>query len=173
MKFSLSIVLSLLPCLLSTASAAAAPAPVADSNTNNPEYYALGCPKSTKPYASTDQQLSALNDFTHKLFDLNNASLAFGDHVAEKLINHAPDAAGDGTAAAEAAIAPMLGSAYEVVMATSVGQDRGHVFFRAGDQGQPPAIISMEMFRMIGTCFVEHWITVTLIKPSNNTKAYY
>ena len=57
----------------------------------NPEYYKLGCPNSTKPYASKEQQLQAITNYGNLLYLQKKIETAEYTYVATDFINHAPE----------------------------------------------------------------------------------
>ena len=85
MHFS-NFVLAVLP-LLSSASVTPyhRPGPVSS------EYYTLGCPNTTKPYASQRQQLQAITDYGSLLYLQKQIDTAEYTYVAKDFINHAPE----------------------------------------------------------------------------------
>ena len=82
-----NILAAALPLLMIPGSVIANPAhhPV------NPEYYSLGCPKSTRPYASKEQQLQAITDYGNLLYLQKKIETAEYTYVANDFINHAPE----------------------------------------------------------------------------------
>ena len=72
------------------------------------DFYALGCPNTTNPYASERERLDALNDFGMLLYTNHSVAAAYGFYAATNFINHAPEVPGDGTAIAIATQTPML-----------------------------------------------------------------
>jgi len=55
------------------------------------EYYSLGCPKSTKPYASKEEQLQAITEYGQLLYIQKQIETAEYTYVATDFINHAPE----------------------------------------------------------------------------------
>ena len=55
------------------------------------EYYSLGCPSSTKPYASLEEQLEAITDYGDLLYLQKKVDTAEATYVAKDFINHAPE----------------------------------------------------------------------------------
>jgi hypothetical protein len=149
MQFKLAALLTLLPLAL------AAPSAEIEERSYNTEWKTLGCPKTTKPYADEREQLAAVSGFANTLFVEQNATKAFNTWVAEDLINHAPDAAGDGRATAYALIGPRIETHSSIINIQKIfsGQSYGTIFFKAiAPQLGTGAI--MEIFRLSGTCLV-------------------
>ena len=138
--------------------------PVHDS-----EFKTLGCPSKSQPVASEAQQFEVANDFAKQLFVNKKVSQAFNAHVARDLINHAPDVPGDGAATAEPVVSGLLASATVELQWTNVGQNYATTYFKAtSPQG---TIASTDIFRMVGTCLVEHWVIVQPV--INNTQNWH
>lgn len=57
----------------------------------DPEYYSLGCPGSTKPWASQKEQLEAITEYGNLLYVQKNIPTAEYTYVATDFINHAPE----------------------------------------------------------------------------------
>jgi len=55
------------------------------------EYYSLGCPKRTKPYASKEEQLQAITEYGQLLYIQKQIETAEYTYVATDFINHAPE----------------------------------------------------------------------------------
>ena len=162
--------LALLP-LLSAASPfpSAKHSPPVPSNTT--EYYALGCPNTTCPYATEAEQLEAAQNFAELLFVEKRISDAFNGYIAQDLINHAPDVPADGAAVAEQTVTGLLSVATIDIQFVHVGQGYSTTFFKATTPQGVAA--SMEVFRMDGTCLVEHWVVLQPVTNSSNPHPYF
>lgn len=55
------------------------------------EFYTLGCPNSTRPYASKEQQLQAITEYGNLLYLQKAIETAEYTYVAQDFINHAPE----------------------------------------------------------------------------------
>jgi hypothetical protein len=145
--------------------------PISTAPVYTAEFTALGCPNTTSPIATVTQQLEALTDFAHLLYLEHRSAQAFSTYVAKNLINHAFDVSGDGAALALSTVGPLLASATCTLEQIFVGQDRGMTFFKAvSPQG---TLAAMDMFRMSGTCLVEHWIVEMPVTNSSNPHPYF
>jgi predicted SnoaL-like aldol condensation-catalyzing enzyme len=136
------------------------------------EFEHLGCPNTTTKLATLDQQYSALLDFAQILYTNKKAPLAFSTYVAEHLINHAPDIPGDGRDTASKIVGPLLAAADVEIMQVFLGQDMSSTYFRACE-GEGKCLAVVDMFRMSGTCLVEHWVVTTPITKSSNPYPYF
>lgn len=61
---------------------------IAGYGRHNSEYYSLGCPPSTKPWASQKQQLEAITDYGNLLYLQKQIDTAENTYVATEFINH-------------------------------------------------------------------------------------
>lgn len=155
--------------------AMAVPATTPPSNAavapHNAEYVALGCPSSTTPIATESEQHAAALDFAQKLFIQKNTKGAFAHYVARDLINHAPDIPSDGAAVAEPLIAQKLAPTQVEIQWVTVGQDHASTFFKGtSSQG---TLAAMDVFRLSGTCLVEHWVVQMAVTNSSNPHPYF
>jgi len=135
------------------------------------EYTTLGCPTSTTPSATESQQHDALNDFATLLYLQKMPAKAFDTYVATHLINHAADVPGDGAAIALQTVGPLVSASAFVIEQLFVGQDRGVTYFKATTPMGTAAAI--DMFRMSGTCLVEHWVIQNPVLNSTNPHPYF
>ncbi|MCJ1320629.1 hypothetical protein MMC15_005969 [Xylographa vitiligo] len=135
------------------------------------EYITLGCPESTTPIATESQQYDALNDFATLLYLQKMPAKAFNTYVATHLINHAADVPGDGAAVALQTVGPLVSASAFVIEQLFIGQDRGVTYFKATTPVGTAAAI--DMFRMSGTCLVEHWVIQNPVLNSTNPHPYF
>ncbi|MCJ1328213.1 hypothetical protein MMC10_004889 [Thelotrema lepadinum] len=169
--------------LLSTAFVAASPArhfktgaalTVRTSKTppfHTSEFVTLGCPNTTVAVASSAEQFDAANNFAQMLFIQKKIPQAFSTYVATDLINHAPSVSGDGAALAQSTVGPLLSVAKIEIQFVTVGNDHATTFFKATTPGGVTA--AMEVFRLSGTCLVEHWVVNQEVTNSSNPHAYF
>ena len=150
-----------LPALLGASlalSAAATPLlqqrddPPAASPTHESEFTMLGCPNTTSPIASEDEQFDAANDYADLLYVQKDIPGAFSKYVATDLINHAPLIPGDGAALAEYSVSSLVNAQIELQKVV-FGQDIATTFFKSTTA--IGVVAAMELFRMSGTCIVE------------------
>ena len=144
---------------------------------SNAEYKALGCPNGTRSWASERQQLAALTDFANLLFIQKAVDKAENTYVAANFINHAPEVPGDGRALAIATLKPMLNTSTIEIQRIFVGHNAngeafGVTYFKGISQVLGVGVIA-DIWRMIGTCLVEHWVVAQGATNSSNPKAYF
>ena len=122
----------------------------------NSEFYTLGCPESTKPYASQEDQLKAIIDYGKLLYLEKKIEEAESTYVAKDFINHAPEVPGNGTALAIETLSKMLPTSTIQIQNQYVGVNVHGVsysttFFKGISSVQGVGAIS-DQWRMIGTC---------------------
>ncbi|SLM35821.1 hypothetical protein LPUS_05194 [Lasallia pustulata] len=147
--------LSSLPLLLATPYY---PIRALTSRTHNVTY----CP----PRPATERQQRAIfNDFVSILYGDKNPIKAFDTYVALNLTEHDPfDAQGrDANAAKLAAIVPY---AQFTVLRQNFDNNLGFIHVRIEDNPEPDALA--DIYRMDGTCIVEHW-DIVQARPANAT----
>ena len=120
------------------------------------EYRRIGCPDSTKPYASHKEQLEAITDFGNLLYLQKQVETAEYKYVAKDFINHAPEVPGNGRDLAIQTLVPMLAtSTIEIknVWAgrNATGADFSLTYFK-GDSSVFGVGVIADIWRMIGTC---------------------
>lgn len=143
----------------------------APGQTHSSEFVTLGCPKTTKPFASVAEQLNAANDFAQQLFVKKQMSKAFNTYIATDLINHAYDVPCGGSAIAQSVLGETLSAAKFDIKWVNVGQDLATTFLKITT---PMGVLaSTETFRLSGTCFVEHWIIAQPVTNSSNPHAFF
>ncbi|MCJ1292724.1 hypothetical protein MMC34_004277 [Xylographa carneopallida] len=135
------------------------------------EYIALGCPKSTTPIATVTQQYEALNNFATLLYLQKSPAKAFDTYVATHLINHAADVPGDGAATALQTVGPLVAASAFVIEQLFIAQDRGVTYFKATTP--VGTVAAIDMFRMSGTCLIEHWVVQNPVLNSTNPHPYF
>lgn len=84
---------------------------------------------------------------------------------------------GNGVELAIATLTPMLAtSTIEIlnvwVGSNATGSDFSVTYFKGNSEVRGLGVIS-DIWRMIGTCLVEHWDVAMGVYPSNNTAAYF
>ena len=135
------------------------------------EYITLGCPASTTPTATEIQQYEALNNFATLLYLQKMPTKAFNTYVATHLINHAAEVPGDGAALALQTVGPLVSASAFVIEQLFVGQDRGVTYFKATTP--IGTVAAIDMFRMSGTCLIEHWVIQNPVLNSTNPHPYF
>ena len=142
------------------------------ASTHSSEFQTLGCPNTTSPIATEYEQFVAANTFAQTLFVQKKVSQAFSTYVASDLINHAPDVPGDGAALAQSVVSGLISASQIEIQRVVVGQDIATTFFKAITPMGTAA--AMEMFRMSGTCLVEHWVIQQAVQGnSSNPHAWF
>ena len=122
----------------------------------NSEYYSLGCPSSTKPWASSQQQLDAITEYGNLLYLQKQIDTAENTYVAKQFINHAPEISGNGTELAIKTLKPMLATSTIEIQRVFVGSDNSGndysvTYFKGISTVQGTGVIA-DIWRMIGTC---------------------
>ncbi|KAL8792812.1 MAG: hypothetical protein Q9195_004541 [Heterodermia aff. obscurata] len=148
-----------------------------NSGGDSPEYYSLGCPSSTEPRASQKQQLDAITDYGNLLYHQKQIDSAENTYVAKQFINHAPEVPGNGTDLAIKTLKPMLAtSTIEIqrvfVGSSADGTDYSVTYFKGISSVRGVGVIA-DIWRMIGTCLVEHWDVAAGVQNSSNPIAYF
>lgn len=105
--------------------------------------------------ADEDLQREIFNQFIQTLYENKNVPEAFETYVDPDLTEHGPyEQSRDEVVESLSQIIPT--STFTVVH-SSYGGDIGFVHVRIGDEGAPPAAALADIYRMDGTCIVEHW----------------
>lgn len=125
----------------------------------------FACPKGTSLHATPHQVRAAMEDFAHLFYTIKDVPKAFDTYVAENYIQHNADILSGRENAIEA-LDPLFSSQGHVfeVKRLTVGHDQS---------GESMAIMHLEatttsgnatmktdvvdMYRLQGTCVVEHW----------------
>ena len=141
------------------------------------EFYTLGCPSSTKPWASQREQLSVLTNFANLVFVQHNLDEGYNTYAAKHFINHAPEISDNGTAIAIATQGPMLKGGSTQLQRIFAGQaadgtSYGTIHFRAVSLKLGVGDIA-GIWRFVGTCLVEYWDVATGVYNSTNPIAYF
>ncbi|KAI4137282.1 MAG: hypothetical protein LQ340_008097, partial [Diploschistes diacapsis] len=121
--------------------------------------------------ATEAEQFTAANAFAQTLFISKQISQAFSTYVASDLINHAYDVPGDGAAIAQAQVAGLVGAGQFELQWVNVGQNIATTFFKVTTPKGVGAAV--EMFRMSGTCLVEHWVIQQAVTNSSNPHPFF
>ncbi|KAJ6096558.1 hypothetical protein N7486_007304 [Penicillium sp. IBT 16267x] len=128
------------------------------------------CKKKAEPYcpgyeASTALQSEIFADFIETLYGERNVSKAFETYVASDIIEHDPVDSQDRDAivARLAALIPYVNS---TILFSSFGDNIGLVYLKVEDKPEPIALA--DIYRMNGTCIVEHW-DINQARPANTT----
>ena len=120
------------------------------------EYYTLGCPNSTKPFATQQEQLVAVNDYANLLYLQKQIVVAENKYVAKDFINHAPEVTGNGRDIAIAILSKLLPTSTIEIQRIFVGKDINGVsysttHFKGISSVQGVGDIA-DIWRLIGTC---------------------
>ncbi|MCJ1317719.1 hypothetical protein MMC15_003045 [Xylographa vitiligo] len=120
------------------------------------------CP--SKP-ANEFHQRSIFTEFVNTLYGEKNVTKAFETYIAVDLIEHDPFDA-QGRAANEAKLSAIIPYASFEVLRHSFDADVGFIHVKVDELPEPIALA--DIYRMEGTCIVEHW-DVTQARPANAT----
>ena len=116
--------------------------------------------------ASEAHQRAIFDSFINALYIEKDVLAAFDQHIAIDLIEHDPfDAQGrDANAAKLSNIIPYVPS---TVLRHAFENNTGLIHVRVDEEGHRPIALA-DIYRMNGTCIVEHW-DVTQETPANAT----
>ncbi len=128
-------------------------------------YNASAPPYCPGRHASERTQRAIFNAFLEALYTEKNVSKAFLTYVAEDLVEHDPTDQ-QGRAPNIAKLEQIVPFAPFTVLRSSFDNNVGFVHLRVEDQPEPLAVA--DIYRMNGTCIVEHW-DVTQARPANTT----
>lgn len=160
---SFHILVSALPSILPLATAAglSGPASIPSSQISPGPF----CPP--RP-ATIDEQRAVFANFTDLIFNRGNLTRAYLTYVAEDYIQHNPNILSGRQNSIDAVQAVIDAGATFDIFNTAFDRDWGYVFLRANFAGaeQPSAVV--DIFRLNGSCIVEHW-DVVQEKPKNAT----
>ncbi|CAA7268952.1 unnamed protein product [Cyclocybe aegerita] len=117
--------------------------------------FAVKC--STTEPATDEDQLEALQDFTHSFLVNRNIQVGFDDWIPGTYINHSPNAE-SGRESAVRVLIPFVSNPdlWITVAQVFAGQGFGLLHDRAMITNQLDIAI-MDLFRFNGTCIMEHW----------------
>ncbi|MCJ1296312.1 hypothetical protein MMC34_007878 [Xylographa carneopallida] len=110
-------------------------------------------------------QRSIFTNFVNTLYGEKNVTKAFETYIAVDLIEHDPFDA-QGRAANEAKLSAIIPYASFEVLRHSFDADIGFIHVKVDELPEPIALA--DIYRMDGTCIVEHW-DVTQARPANAT----
>ncbi|MCJ1390920.1 hypothetical protein MMC18_003781 [Xylographa bjoerkii] len=110
-------------------------------------------------------QRSIFTDFVNTLYGEKNVTKAFETFITVDLIEHDPFDA-QGRAANEAKLSGIIPYASFQVLRSNFDADIGFIHVRVNEAPEPIALA--DIYRMDGTCIVEHW-DVTQARPANAT----
>ena len=130
-----------------------------DSLTRTPKSY---CPP--RP-ASENYQRAIFYAFIETLYGEKNATKAFDTYVAVNLTEHDPFDE-QGRAANAAKLAAIIPFASFTVLRQNFDNNIGFLHARIEEEPEPIALA--DIYRMDGTCIVEHW-DITQARPANAT----
>jgi predicted SnoaL-like aldol condensation-catalyzing enzyme len=145
------------------------------------EFTSLGCPDTTKPYASHLEQLAAWDDFTDLLYNQKRITDAFAKYAATGYINHSPLVTMNGTNATIAELVQIVPNVTPELRHSYVSWDKNgttfgtaHTKVTGGEKAGIPDSALVDIIRMDGTCLVEHWDALEVINASApNPIAYF
>ncbi|GIJ83128.1 hypothetical protein Asppvi_001647 [Aspergillus pseudoviridinutans] len=126
------------------------------------------CPKHD---ADEESQRKIFARFIQTLYEEKNVSKAFTTHVDPGMIEHNPFEESRDEVVAK--LSQTLPAATFTVVHSSFGGDIGFIHVKIGDEDAPPVALA-DIYRMDGTCIVEHWDVVqTLPENATNPKALF
>ncbi len=159
---TLLVAASSLPLLLATTLPVNELGQPAPSFLQSRTHYKSYCPPR---HANAKHQKDIFFEFINVLYSEKNATKAFDTYVAVDLIEHDPfDAQGrDANAAKLSGIIPFAN--FEVLR-QNFDSNIGLIHVRVNEDPEPIALA--DIYRMNGTCIVEHW-DVTQARPANAT----
>ncbi|KAL8917301.1 MAG: hypothetical protein Q9208_008022 [Pyrenodesmia sp. 3 TL-2023] len=150
--------------------------PVQPSGFNISEYQSLGCPNTTKPSASQQEQLQAIISFDNLLVQKQLAT-AFNTYAATNFINHVAMIPGNGTALAIQYLVPALNTTSLTLLDDWVGSNAQGVIkstsYLRGDSQRRGLGVIVNIWRLVGTCLVEFWQVGAPVMNSTNPIAYF
>ncbi|KAL8747443.1 MAG: hypothetical protein Q9184_007600 [Pyrenodesmia sp. 2 TL-2023] len=178
MRFS-SFLATALPVLSTLATPPPIPSILATQSSHlgtSSEYYSLGCPNTTKPVASQQEQLQAITNFENLLVQKQFAT-AYNTYAAADIINHAARIPGNGTALAISYLVPTLATTNLTLLDVWVGLNAQNVTkstaYLKGNSAVRGLGVIVDIRRMIGTCLVEAWEVGAPVTNSTNPIAYF
>ena len=144
--FRLILLLAALPFLIATPS----PFPSAEHHPSTSPPY---CP--SRP-ATRAQQHAIFTSFVKTLYGDKNVSAAFENYIAVNLIEHDPFDE-QGRAANEAKLSHIIPFVPSTVLRKGFDDGIGFIHVRVDEVTEPQPIALADIYRMNGTCIVEHW----------------
>ncbi|KAL8837678.1 MAG: hypothetical protein Q9170_002439 [Blastenia crenularia] len=106
--------------------------------------------------ATQAQQRAIFNNFVTTLYKNKNVTDAFENYVAFDLIEHDPFDP-QGRAGNEAKLAAIIPFVPSTVLRQSFDNNTGFIHLRVDEATEPQPIALADIYRMNGTCLVEHW----------------
>jgi len=122
------------------------------------------CPPQPAPESIQREIFSA---FIHTLYGEKNVTDAFENYVAVDLIEHDPFDS-QGRAPNEAKLLAIVPFVPSKVLRSSFDNNIGLAHVRIDSATEPEPIALADIYRMNGTCIVEHW-DITQSRPANAT----
>ena len=116
--------------------------------------------------ASEPTQRKIFDGFINALYIEKNVTNAFNTYIAEDLIEHDPFDA-QGRAANAAKLSNIIPFVPSTVLRHAFENNTGLIHVRVDEEGHRPIALA-DIYRMNGTCIVEHW-DVTQETPANAT----
>jgi predicted SnoaL-like aldol condensation-catalyzing enzyme len=114
------------------------------------------------------EQLEIFKAFVHDFYVAKDIPKAFQTHVAEKYIQHNPSFQ-SGRQVAQDGLSKYIPPLNITVAKISLSNNTGWVFAKQETAGKPGYTAVVDIFRMDGSCVVEHWDVVQArpATPSN------
>lgn len=160
MRFTIALTsLSFLPFLLTSPVSFEPLIKRADATSAHPNSY---CPSSP---ASEDYQRYIFAGFVNTLYGQKNVTKAFNTYIDVNLIEHDPFDS-QGRAANAAKLSAIIPYASFQVLRSNFDNNIGFIHVKVNESPEPIALA--DIYRMDGTCIVEHW-DVTQARPANAT----
>jgi predicted SnoaL-like aldol condensation-catalyzing enzyme len=114
---------------------------------------------------TSQEQLEIFKAFVHQFYVAKNIPAAFQTHVAENYIQHNPNFK-SGRQTAQDGLSKYIPPLNITVAKISLSDSTGWVFAKQETAGKPGYTAVVDIFRMDGSCVVEHW-DVVQAKPVN------
>jgi predicted SnoaL-like aldol condensation-catalyzing enzyme len=114
------------------------------------------------------EQLEIFKAFVHDFYVAKDIPKAFQTHVAENYIQHNPSFK-SGRQVAQDGLSKFIPTLNITVAKISLSNNTGWVFAKQETAGKPGYTAVVDLFRMDGSCVVEHWDVVQArpATPSN------
>ncbi|KAI4130699.1 MAG: hypothetical protein LQ338_001600 [Usnochroma carphineum] len=106
--------------------------------------------------ASSAQQHAIFTAFVKTLYTDKNVTDAFENYIAVDLIEHDPFDE-QGRAANEAKLSHIIPFVPSTVLRQGFDNGTGFIHLRVDEDTEPQPIALADIYRMNGTCIVEHW----------------
>jgi predicted SnoaL-like aldol condensation-catalyzing enzyme len=126
---------------------------------------AAAAPNCPGHQVTTQEQLQIFKTFVHHFYVAKDIPAAFQNHVAEDYIQHNPNFK-SGRQTAQDGLSKYIPPLNITVAKISLSDSTGWVYAKQETAGKPGYTTVVDIFRMDGSCVVEHW-DVVQAKPAN------